>query len=205
MAAQVGCRPGVRYVALVAHLSTTLHVMTDHNRQAVARKVRERREALGLSVRQAAQQAGVTRATWADVEAGKRAQVRVRTLVAIDRALRFTPGTLADMIGVTTADSPGGQRRITVVLEVKAGDEVHHLNAREQLVHQATTLSNHDVQRVLEYIDRLPPPPDIDSYVREAVDRTLAELLSADITDSESLRRALAARTKATQANRKVP
>ena len=178
--------------------------MTDHTRQAVARKVRERREQLGLSVRQAAALAGVTRATWADVEAGKRAQVRVRTLDAIDRALRFRPGTLADLIGVTTTDSPSGERRVTVVLQVKAGDEGHHLNAREQLVNYASTLSNHDVQRVLEYIDRLPPPPDIEAYVREAVERTLVELLGAP-ANLDTVRGLLAARPSAMKsAHRKV-
>jgi transcriptional regulator with XRE-family HTH domain len=151
--------------------------MTDHNTQALGRKVRERRESLGLSVRQAAAAAGVTRATWSDVELGRRGQVRVRTLDAIDRALRFRPGTLADLTGVTNVETPGGERRITVVLQAAAPEE---MNAREELVRYATTLSDYDVQRVLTYIDRLPPPPDIDRYVREAVERTVAELLAVN-------------------------
>jgi transcriptional regulator with XRE-family HTH domain len=178
--------------------------MTDHNRQAVARKVRERREQLGLSVRQAAAQAGVTRATWTDVETGKRDHIRVRTLDSIDRALRFRPGTLADLMGVTTTDAPSGERRITVVLEVKPGDEAEHLNAREQLVSYATSLSNYDVQRVLTYIDRLPPPPDIDRFVREAVERTLAELLTAG-GNLDAVRDLIAAQPHAAKsAHRKV-
>jgi transcriptional regulator with XRE-family HTH domain len=150
--------------------------MTDQT-SAVARKVHERREALGLSVRQAAQVAGVTRATWAAVEAGSRDHVRLRTLDAIDRALRLTPGTLASLAGTMVHDSPAGDRRITVVLEAKSGDTAE-LNAREQLLHYATTLSNYDVQRVLTYIDRLPPPPEIDEYVREAVQRAVTSLLA---------------------------
>lgn len=147
---------------------------------AIARKVRERRETLGLSVRQAAALAGVTRATWADVEAGKREHVRGRTLDAIDQALRFTPGTLAAMAGAMVHDAPTGDRRITVLLEARSGEPAD-LNAREQLLHYATTLTNYDVQRVLTYIDRMPPPPDIEGYVREAVERALAQALNAQV------------------------
>jgi transcriptional regulator with XRE-family HTH domain len=178
--------------------------MTDQGTQAVARKVRERREALGLSVRQAAAAAGVTRATWSDVELGKRCQVRVRTLDAIDRALRLRPGTLADLVGITTTDSPAGDRRITVVLEAKPGNQPEHLNAREELVRCASTLSNYDVDRVLTFIDRLPPPPDISREVREAVERTLAELLGAGATLDAVRGAAASAPTAAKAAHRKV-
>ena len=156
--------------------------MTDQL-DSIARKVRARREALGLSVRQAAAAAGVTRATWADVEGGKRDHVRARTLDAIDAALRFTPGTLAGMAGTMVHGSPLGDRRITVLIEAKSGEPAD-LNAREQLLHYATALSNYDVQRVLTFIDRMPPPPDIDSYVREAVERALAELLAKGVAQT---------------------
>ena len=156
--------------------------MTDHL-TAIARKVRTRRESLGLSVRQAAAAGGLTRATWADVEAGKRTHVRARTLDAIDAVLRFTPGTLAAMAGTMVHDAPAGDRRITVLLEAKSGEPAD-LVAREQLVHYAATATNYDVQRVLTYIDRMPPPPDIEGYVREAVERALAELLAKGTTEA---------------------
>lgn len=185
MAEQAGCLIGGRYDGPIDQLSGTLPSMTDHT-QAVARKVRARRETLGLSVRQAAQAAGVTRATWAEVENGKREHVRTRTLDAIDRALRFTPGTLAAIAGVMVHDAPTGDRRITVVLPSDSGD-VADLNAREQLLHYASTLSNYDVQRVLTYIDRMPPPPDIEGSIRETVQRVLTEILS-DSASIEALR-----------------
>lgn len=148
--------------------------------------------------------AGVTRATWADIESGKRANVRVRTLDSIDRALRLTPGTLSSLSGVTVTDLPGQERRIIVLLEAKAGDTPSDVSAREQLVHYATTLSNYDVQRVLTFIDRMPPPPDIDRYVREAVERTLVELLSADGKLGTALSQAAPAATATKTAHRKV-
>jgi hypothetical protein len=127
--------------------------------------------------------------------------VRTRTLDAIDRALRFTPGTLAALAGVMVHDAPTGDRRVTVVLEAKSG-EAADLNAREQLLHYATALSNYDVQRVLTYIDRMPPPPDLAADIREAVQRVLADILS-DSSALESLR-SQALSTQAQPAKRKV-
>lgn len=153
--------------------------------EALGRQVRERREALGLSIRQAATAAGVTRITWTDIEQAKRARVQRRTLDAIDRGLRQPTGTSASYIGQSIHEASPGERRLQVTITAGPGDVAEDLNAREQLIRLATTLTAYDVHRVLAYVDRLPPPPLVDEYVRAAVAKALAELLPAAESESK--------------------
>ena len=146
--------------------------------QALGRRIRARREALGLSVRQAAADASVTRATWNAIELGQRAEVRRRTLDSIDAGLRQPLGTSATFIGQTIGDVPGKERRLSLTIQVKPDESAQDTNAREQLARYSTTASADDVHRVLSYIDRLPPKPDVDAYVKAAVQRAISELMA---------------------------
>lgn len=64
--------------------------------QGLAKLIQRRRLDLGLSVRQAAETAGIARNTWASAEDGSR-QTSDTNFAAIERALRWTPGSISQV------------------------------------------------------------------------------------------------------------
>jgi transcriptional regulator with XRE-family HTH domain len=67
------------------------------SRRRLGRLVKQQRQNLGLSVRAAAQKAGVDRATWTSLEAGSR-DTQDRQFVGIERALEMPRGTIAAIL-----------------------------------------------------------------------------------------------------------
>lgn len=66
------------------------------DRARLAQEVRNRRNALGLTQREAAVKADVATQTWINVEQGEK--VRERTLARVDRALKWELGSSEDIL-----------------------------------------------------------------------------------------------------------
>ncbi|MDR7274711.1 helix-turn-helix domain-containing protein [Catenuloplanes atrovinosus] len=72
--------------------------MTPDQRTLIGEHVRKRRISLGVSVAQAARDAGIGRSTWIAIEAGSR-DTEDHTLGRVESALRWTPGTIDGLAG----------------------------------------------------------------------------------------------------------
>lgn len=66
-------------------------------REELAESIRDRRLLLGLSVRAAANEAGIDRETWTNAEAAKR-QLSRRHWAGVERALRWAPGSISRIL-----------------------------------------------------------------------------------------------------------
>lgn len=82
--------------------------------------VRARRNALGLTQREAAVKAGIATQTWINVEQGEK--VKERTLVKVDTAMRWTPGSAAAVLR-------GGEPTIDDSVAPSAAEEIAALRA----------------------------------------------------------------------------
>ncbi|MEV5211420.1 hypothetical protein AB0K35_28490 [Micromonospora sp. NPDC053740] len=60
--------------------------------------MRERRERLGLTVNTAAEQAGIARGTWINLEADAR-KTLPHNYAGIERTLQWAPGSIRDILG----------------------------------------------------------------------------------------------------------
>ncbi len=90
--------------------------MEEDGRTRLRQLVRERRTALGLSVRAAARNAGIDRDTWADMESGSRI-LRDYNYASVERALRWKPGSVDAVLA-------GGQATIEPELARDIDEEV---------------------------------------------------------------------------------
>jgi hypothetical protein len=79
----------------------------DSYRERLARLVKQGRLAVGLSVRAAANAAGMDRATWTAIEEGTR-QTQDRFYVAIERTLRWPPNTMEQIVSGAITSLPQG-------------------------------------------------------------------------------------------------
>ena len=67
----------------------------------IGKTIEARRNELGLSKVEASRRAGVNRGTWHDIEEGRRHGMLPNTLLRIDKAMRWDPGTTYRMISGT--------------------------------------------------------------------------------------------------------
>lgn len=74
-----------------------MYGMVEDGREQLGRQIGERRRQLGLSVRAAAQRAGVDRATWTAAENGTRT-IAEYNHAGVERALDWEQGTIARVL-----------------------------------------------------------------------------------------------------------
>lgn len=94
----------------------------------MARTVRQRRVQLGLSQAAAAEQAGVVRRTWYEVELGHR-RGSDGTLERIAAVLKMPPGSLHAIDAAERAS--GGEQRMPSELHAELVAMIHDLTAEE--------------------------------------------------------------------------
>lgn len=127
--------------------------------------IKERRLELGLTKSEAARRAGVSRGTWHEIEADRRAQMLAGTLALFDSALSLERGTLRRLS--TRGQRPGADLLFeaevpttkTLIAHSHTPDvEIYTTdNAtawRRRLVSLAATMNADEVRRVVEFIER---------------------------------------------------
>lgn len=95
----------------IARYFPTMRGMSDAG-ERLAKYVRDRRNAAGLSQEEAAAQSGglVKTPNWRKIEAGERPNVRPRTALGLERALEWDRGSVAAILaGGKPTDSPAVQ------------------------------------------------------------------------------------------------
>lgn len=131
-------------------------------RHKLGELVRQQRQRLGLSIRAAAREAGVDRATWTGLEDGTRA-TQDRHYAGIESAMRWAPGSIHAItqgreptIGPATPSSATGdapadeltsseQRLIDTLIELEVSPETIARAVRE---HRARRVHKHADTRI---------------------------------------------------------
>lgn len=156
----------------------------DTDRRRLAQLVKQQRQNLGLSVRAAAKDAGVDRATWTGLEDGSR-ETQDRQFAGIERALNWPPGTidqirrdeLPSAVPVSTLPSQSG-------IDGTLGDLIAARRNQtgltyEQLSSQAAARGHDIASRMLVRLANDSPPV----YPGPATLRAVAAALDLPLTD----------------------
>jgi transcriptional regulator with XRE-family HTH domain len=156
----------------------------DTDRRRLAQLVKQQRQNLGLSVRAAAKNAGVDRATWTGLEEGSR-ETQDRQFAGIERALDWPPGTI-DQIrrNELPAETPVSASRSQSGVDGTLGDLIAARRNQtgltyEQLSAQATAKGHDIASRMLMRLANDNPP----EYPGPATLRAVATALDLPLTD----------------------
>jgi transcriptional regulator with XRE-family HTH domain len=157
----------------------------DTDRGRLAQLVKQQRQSLGLSVRAAAREAGVDRATWTGLEDGSR-ETQDRQFSGIERALDWPPGTI-DRIRRDESALTMPALRSESDVDGTLGDLIAARRNQsgltyEQLSAQAAARGHEIGSRVLVRLANDSPP----EYPSPAALRAVAAALDLPLTDIQS-------------------
>ncbi|WP_336794296.1 helix-turn-helix transcriptional regulator [Gordonia malaquae] len=134
--------------------------------ETLGNAVRARREELGLTYQQIAEQGGPSSPTMLTIEQGRRGKLRPATLAKLDRVLGWEPGTAESYTSANPTDeqvSPPDADRVAVLhdafhtLANTPGSEDAASAALDMLAHAVVPRLLHNIQRLsADHLYRLP-------------------------------------------------